>query len=104
MLRAFAALYAGSGDHPTQRLCFKSEQHVCCSSDIFASGIRPPAAPTPKWWTDSGRIGESEEGRFRGPRHNALIFLRKLERAKRFELSTPTLARLCSTTELRPRS
>src|SRR6185437_11069563 len=27
-----------------------------------------------------------------------------LERAKRFELSTPTLARLCSTTELRPRS
>ena len=25
-----------------------------------------------------------------------------LERAKRFELSTPTLARLCSTTELRP--
>src|SRR6185436_9229517 len=29
---------------------------------------------------------------------------KKLERAKRFELSTPTLARLCSTTELRPRS
>ena len=26
----------------------------------------------------------------------------KLERAKRFELSTPTLARLCSTPELRP--
>ncbi len=26
----------------------------------------------------------------------------KLERAKRSELSTPTLARLCSTTELRP--
>jgi hypothetical protein len=25
-----------------------------------------------------------------------------MERAKRFELSTPTLARLCSTTELRP--
>ena len=28
----------------------------------------------------------------------------RLERAKRFELSTPTLARLCSTTELRPHS
>ena len=26
----------------------------------------------------------------------------KMERAKRFELSTPTLARLCSTPELRP--
>ena len=42
-----------------------------------------------------------------GPK--ALLFLRSfrfriLERAKRFELSTPTLARLCSTTELRPRS
>jgi len=30
--------------------------------------------------------------------------LRKLERAKGFEPSTPTLARLCSTPELRPRS
>jgi hypothetical protein len=27
----------------------------------------------------------------------------KLERAMRFELTTPTLARLCSTPELRPR-
>jgi hypothetical protein len=31
-----------------------------------------------------------------------LIFLKKLERAKGFEPSTPTLARLCSTPELRP--
>ncbi len=31
-----------------------------------------------------------------------LFFLEKLERAKGFEPSTPTLARLCSTTELRP--
>ena len=31
-----------------------------------------------------------------------LKYNEKLERAKRFELSTPTLARLCSTTELRP--
>ena len=31
-----------------------------------------------------------------------LIFLRKLERAKGFEPSTPTLARLCSTPELHP--
>ena len=30
--------------------------------------------------------------------------LRKLERAKGFEPSTPTLARSCSTPELRPRS
>ena len=32
----------------------------------------------------------------------ALIFRRKLERAKGFEPSTPTLARLCSTPELHP--
>ena len=31
-----------------------------------------------------------------------VILSEKLERAKRFELSTPTLARLCSTPELRP--
>eukprot|EP00521_Asterionellopsis_glacialis_P005760 CAMPEP_0195268272 /NCGR_PEP_ID=MMETSP0706-20130129/13084_1 /TAXON_ID=33640 /ORGANISM="Asterionellopsis glacialis, Strain CCMP134" /LENGTH=49 /DNA_ID= /DNA_START= /DNA_END= /DNA_ORIENTATION= len=34
-----------------------------------------------------------------GSRRKALVLL---ERAKRFELSTPTLARLCSTPELRP--
>src|SRR3546814_1642949 len=33
---------------------------------------------------------------------NSLIFIGKLERAKGFEPSTPTLARLCSTPELRP--
>ncbi len=33
---------------------------------------------------------------------NAANLLRKLERAKGFEPSTPTLARLCSTPELRP--
>ena len=32
------------------------------------------------------------------------VHMRKLERAKGFEPSTPTLARLCSTPELRPRS
>ena len=32
----------------------------------------------------------------------SLIYLGKLERAKGFEPSTPTLARLCSTPELRP--
>src|SRR5262245_22279372 len=31
-------------------------------------------------------------------------FRKKLERATRFERATPTLARLCSTPELRPRS
>ena len=35
---------------------------------------------------------------------NALLSLRNLERAKGFQPSTPTLARLCSTPELRPRS
>ena len=34
--------------------------------------------------------------------HKALWPRRKLERAMRFELTTPTLARLCSTPELRP--
>ena len=42
----------------------------------------------------------------RGRQHapNLLIFLRKLEQARRFERRTPTLARLCSPPELRPRS
>jgi hypothetical protein len=34
---------------------------------------------------------------------NELAFFRNLERETRFELATPTLARLCSTTELFPR-
>ena len=33
---------------------------------------------------------------------NSLKVTEKLERAMRFELTTPTLARLCSTPELRP--
>jgi hypothetical protein len=33
-----------------------------------------------------------------------MLLLVNLERAKGFEPSTPTLARLCSTPELRPRS
>ncbi len=37
-----------------------------------------------------------------GQVYNMLIFLGNLERAKGFEPSTPTLARLCSTPELRP--
>jgi hypothetical protein len=43
---------------------------------------------------------------FRGgqPASKSLISLGILERAKGFEPSTPTLARLCSTPELRPRS
>jgi hypothetical protein len=73
-------------------------------NEICACSIRPPAAPTPKWWTHGGRIGKNEETRFRGPCNNVLNFLRNLERAMRFELTTPTLARLCSTTELCPRS
>ena len=32
----------------------------------------------------------------------AHLDMRELERAMRFELTTPTLARLCSTPELRP--
>ena len=36
--------------------------------------------------------------------HNILIYLFKLERATRIERATLTLARLCSTPELRPRS
>ncbi len=43
----------------------------------------------------------STSGRFTY-RFNLLIFSVKLERAKGFEPSTPTLARLCSTPELRP--
>ena len=43
----------------------------------------------------SYELGHSMQGK-------SLIFWRKLERAKGFEPSTPTLARLCSTPELRP--
>ena len=35
-------------------------------------------------------------------RHRSAIFAENLERAEGFEPSTPTLARLCSTPELRP--
>src|SRR5271154_2387786 len=38
----------------------------------------------------------------RAPNRNLLIVLEYLERAKGFEPSTPTLARLCSTPELHP--
>ena len=41
-------------------------------------------------------------GVFRMTIRRIVIVSEKLERAKRFELSTPTLARLCSTPELRP--
>ena len=37
------------------------------------------------------------------PSSNMMTFFRKLERAMGFEPTTPTLARLCSTPELRPR-
>src|SRR5665213_3698163 len=45
---------------------------------------------------------KSEKDRLRGPHHNGLKSLKILERAKGFEPSTPTLARLCSTPELHP--
>ena len=58
----------------------------------------PPASPT----------ADTMPGKQKAPRRallKTLILLStKLERAKRFELSTLTLARLCSTPELRPRS
>jgi hypothetical protein len=56
------------------------------------------------WWCLSGVQHKNEKGRFCGALHNALKSLNILERAKGFEPSTPTLARLCSTPELRPRS
>ena len=44
-------------------------------------------------------------GRFSvGPRRGGFLCEGRLERAEGFEPSTPTLARLCSTPELRPRS
>jgi hypothetical protein len=54
----------------------------------------------------SRRAGLDKRARRHGPTrpqpHSTLWEI--MERAKRFELSTPTLARLCSTPELRPRS
>ena len=48
------------------------------------------------------KIGPRNTQNRSGLRRNVLIYLGKLERAKGFEPSTPTLARLCSTPELRP--
>src|SRR4029453_4077267 len=48
-------------------------------------------------WTN-GHAGTPRRDR------NPIALWEIMERAKRFELSTPTLARLCSTPELRPRS
>jgi hypothetical protein len=50
-------------------------------------------------WANHPRL---RSGVFRMTIRWIVIFFEKLERAKRFELSTPTLARLCSTPELRP--
>src|SRR5688500_4396118 len=54
----------------------------------------------------TAQLGLAAQARKSGPGGTAVRFQNfgKLERAKRFELSTPTLARLCSTTELRTRS
>src|SRR5690606_17426893 len=46
----------------------------------------------------------SSRGRQKKPPESAVFCGFSLERAKGFEPSTPTLARLCSTPELRPRS
>ena len=53
----------------------------------------PPSERPLKTWPVRGQSDSENSGKS----------LKKLERAMRFELTTPTLARLCSTPELRPR-
>ncbi len=88
------------------------------AAEQLLASLPPPSTPKPKsrapkgesqgthcgsqrWWL-GGVQRKRERSRLRGPRHNALKSLKILERAKGFEPSTPTLARLCSTPELRP--
>ena len=54
-------------------------------------------------WTPRGHHDQSHTDNREAALHKSLYFTEKLERAKGFEPSTPTLARLCSTTELHPR-
>jgi hypothetical protein len=49
-----------------------------------------------------GRLTISTAPKRQKPRKTAAFVVEKLERVKRFERSTPTLARLCSTPELHP--
>ena len=56
-------------------------------------------APRPIKLTAAWGCGGASTG---SPSHTITNLLKRLERAKGFEPSTPTLARLCSTPELRP--
>lgn len=63
--------------------------------------------PSPELPTTRVAIGPATPDRkirWSSPRHQPLIFRGILERAMGFEPTTPTLARLCSTPELHPRS
>ena len=65
-----------------------------------------PLRSSPHCFPHAPPISLSEAGKQKTApkgRSNKLFSLRKLERAKGFEPSTPTLARLCSTPELHPR-
>src|SRR3546814_4078716 len=63
--------------------------------------VVPPAPHELKGQEPAGKPGQ-QNGPLRGRLSKRLISRAKLERAMRFELTTPTLARLCSTPELRP--
>ena len=63
----------------------------------IGAGVHAPKSVDTRWTPD-----QKTERPLSRPTCNILFSLGKMERAKGFEPSTPTLARLCSTPELRP--
>ena len=78
---------------------FDCERHRSGRSETHRSGARLDTPCCRCVAKLNGRNGEAEL-----TANKPLIYLEFLERAKGFEPSTPTLARLCSTPELHPRS
>ena len=84
------------GHSPNSRVTEQNYLHISTDSVVDAVlDIHILAADMKRKW-------QQQKGRPKAALSKCLLTLSKLERAKRFELSTLTLARLCSTPELRP--
>ena len=97
--------HAGESELSREPLKTPGWTSSCLAHDFLSSSLPNTSAPesisgTQQMGRDSW-VSDSAVSRG-GDRSNYLVFLGKLERAKGFEPSTPTLARLCSTPELRP--
>src|SRR5690606_34198354 len=92
----------GSREQDPHLLCAPKERHsASCSTpaDTAESQHSPQARQFGKCDSWPNRKGS---GNKKAAKKATLIEKPELERAMRFELTTPTLARLCSTPELRP--